>query len=109
MLRILSISRAIRTEIDAIGYLGVQSFSFGRMCPYAAALDSKIPHIGLNNLYSAATSVDGLLVVRWLAHDALQLRQAYGAFWSAFRQLYAGWVTFFCCAKKSNPTYKIYY
>jgi len=43
-----------------------------------------------NNLYSAATSVGGLLVVRWLAHDALQLRKAYGAFWSAFRQHVAG-------------------
>lgn len=39
-----------------------------------------------NNLYSATTYVGELLVVRWLAHDALQLRKAYEQFWTKFRQ-----------------------
>jgi urease accessory protein len=41
-------------------------------------------------LYCAATEVGGLLIMRWLAHDALRLRNAYGAFWAAFRNQIAG-------------------
>lgn len=42
------------------------------------------------NSYGAATSIDDLLIVRWLGHDTLRLRNAYGAFWAAFRQQVAG-------------------
>lgn len=37
-------------------------------------------------LRSGATIVNGVLVVRWLARDALALRAAFTAFWTAFRR-----------------------
>ncbi len=37
-----------------------------------------------------ATIVNGVLVVRWLARDALALRAAFAAFWAAFRRRVGG-------------------
>ncbi len=42
-------------------------------------------------LRAAATCVGDVLVVRWLGHEARALRDAYGAFWSAFRNRIAGY------------------
>jgi urease accessory protein len=39
---------------------------------------------------AAATSFDGLLVIRWIGDPAHHLRQAYARFWSAFRSQVAG-------------------
>ncbi len=39
---------------------------------------------------SAATIVNGILVIRWLGKDALDLRNDFGAFWGAFRNKLAG-------------------
>lgn len=39
---------------------------------------------------SAASEVRGVLVVRWLAADALALRSAYGQFWALFRHRIGG-------------------
>ena len=39
---------------------------------------------------AAAGIVNGVLVVRWLAADPLELRNAFGAFWAAFRSAVAG-------------------
>lgn len=39
---------------------------------------------------AGATVVGGVLIARWLAHDALALRAAYGAFWAAFRAKVSG-------------------
>jgi len=39
---------------------------------------------------AAATVVGGVLVVRWLGHDGLRLRTAFGAFWAAFRHHVGG-------------------
>jgi urease accessory protein len=39
---------------------------------------------------AAATIVGGVLVVRWLGHDGLRLRTAFGAFWAAFRHHVGG-------------------
>jgi urease accessory protein len=41
-------------------------------------------------LVFAATVVGGVLIGRWLAMDALGLRQAFGRFWAAFRSHVAG-------------------
>ncbi|MBO6781762.1 MAG: urease accessory protein UreD [Alphaproteobacteria bacterium] len=49
----------------------------------AAALD--------DDLRAAATCVGDVLVVRWLGRDGRGLRDAYGAFWSAFRHRIAGY------------------
>ncbi|HDN26159.1 MAG TPA: hypothetical protein ENG03_03505 [Thioploca sp.] len=67
-----------------------------------------------NNLYCAATSVGGVLVVRWLARDALLLRNGYGKFLAAFRQHVAGlpptlprlWYVYFAPLKRVK-IYKI--
>ena len=37
-----------------------------------------------------ATSMEGLLILRWLDRDVLRLRASYGAFWASFRNLVAG-------------------
>jgi urease accessory protein len=39
---------------------------------------------------AAVSCVGGLLIARWLACDALALRQAFGAFWAQFRHAAAG-------------------
>lgn len=39
---------------------------------------------------SSATVVHGVLVVRWLGEDALEVRRAFGAFWMGFRHAVAG-------------------
>lgn len=41
-------------------------------------------------LRSAATVVNGVLVARWLGHDPARLRRAFGEFWAGFRQAAAG-------------------
>lgn len=38
-----------------------------------------------NELRSAATVVNGVLVARWLGHDPARLRRAFGDFWAGFR------------------------
>ncbi len=38
----------------------------------------------------AATVVGGVLIVRWLGHDAARLRSAFGTFWAAFRHRVGG-------------------
>ncbi len=40
---------------------------------------------GEDELRSAATVVNGVLVVRWLGRDPVRLRQAFGKFWERFR------------------------
>lgn len=35
--------------------------------------------------FSSATVVNGVLVMRWLSKSSMELRQAFGAFWSQFR------------------------
>jgi urease accessory protein len=42
------------------------------------------------DMATSATCVAGVLVVRWLAHDALALRAAFGRFWAAFRKRVGG-------------------
>ena len=39
----------------------------------------------------AASCVGNVLVIRWLGRDSLQLRDAYGRFWAAFRHHLAGY------------------
>lgn len=39
---------------------------------------------------AAASVINGILVVRWIAVDAMALRRAFGDFWAAFRHLVAG-------------------
>ena len=39
----------------------------------------------------AASCVGNVLVIRWLGRDSLQLRNAYGRFWAAFRHHLAGY------------------
>lgn len=46
---------------------------------------------GIGEMTAAATLVAGLLVVRWLAHDARLLRCAFGRFWAAMRAALGGW------------------
>lgn len=41
-------------------------------------------------LRAAATVVNGVLVVRWIADEAQVLRRAFGDFWAGFRQGVAG-------------------
>lgn len=41
-------------------------------------------------LRSGTTIVNGVLVVRWLGHDAFALRAAFAAFWAAFRRRVGG-------------------
>lgn len=41
--------------------------------------------------YTAATCVGDVLIVRWIGHDTLRLRNAYGAFWSGYRNRIAGY------------------
>ena len=43
------------------------------------------------SLRRAASCVGNVLVVRWLGTDSLQLRNAYGRFWAAFRRHLAGY------------------
>lgn len=43
-----------------------------------------------DDFQAAATVVNGVLVVRWLAHDPARLRRAFGDFWAAFRKAAAG-------------------
>jgi urease accessory protein len=38
-----------------------------------------------DKLRTAATVVNGVLVVRWLGPDPAQLRRAFGKFWAGFR------------------------
>jgi len=45
---------------------------------------------GDDELRSAATVVNGVLVVRWLGHDPARLRRAFGEFWAGFRHAVAG-------------------
>jgi len=45
---------------------------------------------GDDELRSAATVVNGVLVARWLGHDPARLRRAFGDFWTGFRQAAAG-------------------
>ncbi|NQU57419.1 MAG: urease accessory protein UreD [Rhodospirillales bacterium] len=45
---------------------------------------------GDDELRCAATVVNGVLVARWLGHDAARLRQAFGDFWTGFRHAAAG-------------------
>ena len=54
------------------------------------ALARRLLKVDNSTLYCAATCVGGVLVVRWLARDALPLRKAYGTFWAAFREQVAG-------------------
>ncbi len=42
--------------------------------------------LAASEVRSGATVVAGVLVVRWLAEDVLALRDAFGAFWAAFRR-----------------------
>lgn len=42
------------------------------------------------SLRVGATCLDGLLLVRWLGRDPLELRNHYGRFWAKFRQQVAG-------------------
>lgn len=39
---------------------------------------------------ASATVVQGVLVMRWLGNDALDVRRAFGAFWTGFRHAVAG-------------------
>lgn len=43
------------------------------------------------SLRVAASCVGNVLVIRWLGSDSLQLRDAYGRFWAAFRHHLAGY------------------
>ncbi len=43
------------------------------------------------SLRVAASCVGNVLVIRWLGRDSLQLRDAYGRFWAAFRHHLAGY------------------
>jgi urease accessory protein len=43
-----------------------------------------------NSTLSGATFVNGILLMRWLGKDALDLRNDFGAFWGAFRNKVAG-------------------
>lgn len=45
---------------------------------------------GESGLRAAATVVDGILVCRWVADEALALRRAFGNFWAKFRAGVAG-------------------
>ena len=36
-------------------------------------------------IFAGATVVGGILIIRWLARDALALRRDYGRFWARFR------------------------
>ena len=47
--------------------------------------------VGIGEMAAAATLVAGLLVVRWLAHDARLLRCAFARFWAAMRAALGGW------------------
>ncbi|MDE0779981.1 MAG: urease accessory protein UreD [Alphaproteobacteria bacterium] len=44
-----------------------------------------------SGLFSAATCVGNVLIVRWVGCDSLALRTAYGEFWSSFRNRIAGY------------------
>jgi len=43
-----------------------------------------------SDVRASATVVQGVLVMRWLGEDALDVRQAFGAFWMGFRHAVAG-------------------
>ena len=44
-----------------------------------------------DSLRAAASCIGKVLVIRWLGRDSLQLRDAYGRFWAAFRHHLAGY------------------
>jgi len=71
---------------------------FGGATAQATAVyadDDPARHLGLarsllgetdDEFQAAASVVNGVLVVRWLAHDPARLRREFGDFWAAFRQ-----------------------
>jgi urease accessory protein len=48
-----------------------------------------LPH-GVAGLRTAATVVGGVLITRWIGHDAFCLRREFGRFWAGFRAHAAG-------------------
>jgi urease accessory protein len=65
--------------------------TFVHAAPDAASrLDFAREHLVAEGVRAGATAVNGLLVVRWLAVEALALRRAFTLFWARFRQEAAG-------------------
>lgn len=46
---------------------------------------------GSAEVFSSATCVGDVLILRWIGEDSLNLRNAYGAFWGGFRNRIAGY------------------
>jgi urease accessory protein len=55
----------------------------------AAEFGPRVASAG-DGLYAGLSCLDRLLVVRWLGRDAMQVRTAFGEFWSKLRQMAAG-------------------
>lgn len=79
----------------AAGFDGARAYAsliyVGDDAPDRIAIARELLEAGTPDVFSAATCVGDVLILRWVGGDSLSLRNAYGDFWGTFRNHIAGY------------------